>query len=229
MAKPPVTVDRFKLSCECEVTDLGAIIAQLTKMGLTNLHFELMTDVATFRQKTNHAIKAADFLTGWIKDHPTFKAAEVIQAFKADGRTAGSGYSGLRDLVDANILKKLGEGNYARADVKAIAPPAKKAKKAKKAKPQKPVNSHQMRYVVPNPALIMRIAKRKKGHFTVADIKAAFEKDGRPPSSASPAIKDLLDKKSIKRIADGEYQIIETPAPKTNGNTVAAVEGVTNG
>src|SRR5258707_10385336 len=94
--------------------------------------------------------------------------------------------------------------------------------KAKKTRPE----SSATRYVVPNTALIMRAAKGKKGHFTTASMKAAFEKDGRPPASASPAIKDLLDKKAIKRIADGEYQIIETPEPKANGNGASQTDGV---
>lgn len=227
MAKQqPATIDRFKITAECEAPEMGLIIAQLTKMGLTNLHFELVTDVLTYRQKSNHDVKAADFLTEWIKDHPTFKAIEACKHFEANGRTKGSAYPALSELVEAGLLKKLDDpGHYARADVKAIAPP-----KGKK-KPAKPVNSHQTRYAVPNPALIMRIAKRKKGHFTVGAIKAAFEKDGRPPSSASPAIRELIDRKVIKRVGEGEYQIIETPAPKPNGNgkTSETVVEATNG
>lgn len=210
-AKPPATVDRFKLSCEVEVSDLGAIIAQLTKMGLTNLHFELMTDVLNFRKKANHDIKASEFLRPWLADHPTFKAREAIKLFRDDGRTDGAGYSALRELTDEGVLKKLGEGNYARADVKAIAAPKKKAK------PDKPAAPDRTRYAVPNPALIMRVAKRHKGTFTSKQMKKAFEKDGRPTGSVAPALTDLLGKKAIKRVGEGEYQIIEAPAPKTNG------------
>lgn len=215
MPKLP-TVDRFRLSCECEVSDLGAIIAQLTKMGLTNLHFELMTDVPTFAKKTNHEIKSADLLTEWIKDHPTFKAIEACKHFEASGRTRGSAYPALGELVEAGILKKLDPGHYARTDVKQLAAPKGKAKPAKPAAPDR------ARYAVSNPDLIIRLAKRRKGTFTSMQIKEGFIKDGRPSSSVSPALADLVEKKRIKRIADGEYQLAEAPTPKTNGNTAAA-------
>lgn len=228
MPKLP-TVDRFRLSCECEVSDLGPIIAQLTKMGLTNLHFDLMTDVPTFRQKTNHEVKSAEFLAEWVKDHPTFKAIDACKHFEANGRTKGSAYPALSELVEAGVLKKLDPGHYARADVKALAAP-KKVKKAA----AKPVNSHQTRYAVSNPALIMRLAKRRGGTFTSMQIKAGFEKDGRPTSSVSPALNDLVAKKAIKRISEGEYQIVEAkskPPVSTNGNgtTATPVEGAANG
>jgi hypothetical protein len=43
-----------------------------------------------------------------------------------DGRTNGACYTALRLLSAKGILKSLGVGAYARADVKAIAPPKKK-------------------------------------------------------------------------------------------------------
>jgi hypothetical protein len=222
MPKLP-TVERFRLSCECEVSGLGPIIAQLTKMGLTNLHFDLIEDVATFKQKTNHEIKSAEFLSEWIKEHPTFKAIEACKHFEANGRTRGSAYPALAELTEAGVLKKLEPGHYARSDVKQIAPPKGKATPAKPAAPDR------TRYAVSNPDLIIRLAKRRKGPITSKQLKEAFAKDGRPPSSVSPALADLVEKKKIKRIGDGEYQLAETP--KINGGNAAAtpVEGQSHG
>ena len=47
MAKTPPQppIDRFRIICEAEAADMGPIIAQLSRMGLTNIGFELMTDV----------------------------------------------------------------------------------------------------------------------------------------------------------------------------------------
>lgn len=211
----PATVDRFKITAECEAPEMGLIIAQLTKMGLTNLHFELVTDVLAYRQKANHDIKAADFLTEWIKDHPTFKAIEACKHFEANGRTKGSAYPALSDLVEAGILKKLDDpGHYARADVKAIAPP-KKGKKAKAAAPT------QEKYAIPNHDYILRLAKRRKnGLFTRALMRTHFEKDGRPPGSVAPALSTLMERKQIIRISGGNYQVADMvpPKAKTNGN-----------
>lgn len=226
MAKTATPViERFRISSEIEAANLGPVIAQLTKMGLTNIHFELITDVVTFRQKTNHEIKSVEFLAGWVKDNPTFKAIEACKYFEANGRTRGSAYPALAELVEAGVLKKLDDpGHYARADVKHIAPPKKHAKTktkviAKKANGQK--------YAVPNGDFILRVARRKHGRFHTADIKKAFKKDGRPPSSASPAINDLLTKKLISRIGEGLYEL-----PKLNGgpsNVEATSVEATNG
>ena len=217
MPKLP-TVDRFRLSCEVAVSDLGPIIAQLTKMGLTNLHFELMTDVPTFAEKVKHDVNSQDFLLEWTKEHPTFKAVEAVNHFRANQRTPGAAYTALRILVEEKTLKKLGPGNYARADIKAIAAPKKEAKPAK--------GDPQTRYTVPNTGLIMRLIKRRNGHINLTQVKDAFEKDGRPRGSASPAIRECLDKKLIKRVGEGEYEMIEIAK---NGNGAAPVVEATNG
>ena len=220
--KQPATVERFRLSCECETIELGPIIAQLTKMGMTNLHFDLITDVVAFRQKTVHDVKAEDFLRSWIVDHATFAAKEAIKAFREDGRTDGAGYSAIKNMVERGDLKKVGVGNYARSDVKAIAPP--KGTKAAKTSQHPTTN----RYAVTHTDLILRIAKRKKGHFTTANIKDAFEKQERPRTSASPALADMVERGLIIRISEGEYQLVEPPTPPTKTNGNGTTEGVNN-
>jgi hypothetical protein len=219
MATKPETADLIEFRFRCAVGDAGHFIALLTKAGVQQISHELITEVASFRQRTAHDMKAEDFLTAWIADHPTFRAKEAIKAFRADGRTDGSGYTALRMLADNGKLKKLGEGNYARTDVKHIAGPKDKNPKGE---------TTQNKYAVPNPAYIMRLAKRRKdGIITSAQIKGFFEKDGRAKTSVGPALATLLDQKTMTRIGEGQYQITEMMPPKKNGNG-SQLEGTTN-
>src|SRR4051812_13278788 len=127
--------DRFRIMCEAKDVEMGPIIAQLSRMGLTNVHFELITDVPMFNKKIQHEVKAEDFLRAWIENHPTFATKEAIGAFREAGRTDGSGHTALRMLVEKKVLKKLAGPNYSRSDVKAIA--AGKHTTKAKAKPAK--------------------------------------------------------------------------------------------
>lgn len=204
MAKLP-PVDYYRLTVNrIAVPDLGPLCVLLTKAGYLDFAPELVTEVKSFAQKTNHETKAADFLKTWIPDHPTFKAKEAVNAFAADGRTAGAAYSGLRDLVVEGVLKKLGEGNYARTDVKSIAGPKKK---------DKPSN-YSKRYEVPHADFILRLAKRSHGRIARAKLKEAFAKDGRNDTSVGTAIKSLLDTKQIRRVGEGEYELVTKPEKK---------------
>lgn len=233
MAKQP-PVERFKLSCEVETINLGPTLAALTKMGLTNLGFELITDVRAFAKNTHPEIRGAIFLAEWIKEHPTFKSKEAVNAFKADGRGDGhSAYGAITNLVDNGILKKIGEGMYSRADVKHLAAPKKKLK----AKPSQSVN----KYTISNGDFIVRIARRNHGRINTTSLRKVFEADGRMSSSISPTINALLNAKKLKRagvVGGGEYLLVtkaQKPKPKakpvTNGHAVpsAPVEAVTNG
>jgi hypothetical protein len=50
MAKtPPATVERFRIHAETSKEQMGDVLAELTKMGLLNIGYELVTDVLTFR------------------------------------------------------------------------------------------------------------------------------------------------------------------------------------
>lgn len=226
MVKPPPTIDRIGFYFETSIDDAGKFIALLTKEGVERLKHELITDVITFRNKprTSHDTTGEVFLTAWIANNPTFRAREAIAAFKEDGRTAGAGYTALRTLTENKVLKKLGEGQYSRADVKHIAGPKKKAKEAK------PVAT-QEKYTIPNHDLVVRLAKRRKeGKFTSMQIKEGFAKDGRPTTSVAPAITVCVERKLVQRLGDGEYQLIEMMPPKANGNGSHINEGVaTNG
>ncbi|MCA1458891.1 hypothetical protein I6F35_38175 [Bradyrhizobium sp. BRP22] len=87
-------------------------------MGIKNIGYELKTGVPTFAGNRSHALKAEDFLTAWIADHPTFQAIDAVTHFREHGRTDGACYTALRVLVVKGTLKKLPSGNYTRATSK---------------------------------------------------------------------------------------------------------------
>lgn len=211
--EPPV--ERFRITCEVEPANLGPTVAQLTKLGLSNIHFELVEDVRTFAKRTNHEVSSEALLLEWIKDHPTFKAIEACKHFEANGRTKGSTYPALGVLVEKKVLKKLDQGNYARADVKHLAAP--------KTKPKGRVINE-----VSHRDFILRTARRNHGRFSAAKIKELFEKEGRNRDSVSTAIDALLKRKLVKRVGDGEYVLLQKttqpPPVKSNGNGATVEE-----
>jgi hypothetical protein len=210
--EPPV--ERFKISCDVEAEKLGPTVAQLTKLGLTNVHFELIEDVRTFAKKVVHETSSEELLLAFIKDHPTFKAVEACRYFEENGRAKNNAYPALGTLVEKKILKKLDPGNYARADIKHLEGPKKKPKDPR---------ASQNRYEVPHSDFILKIGRQSHGRFSAAKVKERFIKDGRNPDSVSNAIHALQERKQIKRVSEGEYVLLNgmTEAPKTNGNGTA--------
>jgi hypothetical protein len=204
MAKA-ATRDRFRITCETEAETMGPLIAQLTRMGLTNVSFELVTDIPRYaRNAAPDGITAVECARAWLAEHPTFKAHELAKHFAASGRAKGSVYGALTELVEEKVLKQLGNGNYARADVKHIAAP------------KKPGEGTQARYAVSHGELILLFAA-KHPTFRSIDVKNHFEKKGRPPGSVSTALHDLVAQKKLKRIGDGEYSLTAAAA-RANGN-----------
>jgi hypothetical protein len=236
MAKLP-TVERFKLSCEVEATNLGPTLAQFTKMGLTNLGFELITDVRRFNKNIKPdapdvpEIGTTALLTAWIKDHPTFKAIEAVKHLEANGHTRGSAYPALRDFVEKGILKKLEPGHYSRADVKHLTGP-KKTKPAKQTRRViRPVRSFDKR----GEDVILSYGKRNHGRFNTAKLVEVFLKEGRAKNSVYASIDALLKAKRAKRVGDngsGQYVLLTKPAktpkpkihapPRPNGSMIPA-------
>src|SRR5882724_5600604 len=50
MAKTPVaTVERFRIHAETSMEQMGHVLAELTRMGLQNVGYELITDIVTFK------------------------------------------------------------------------------------------------------------------------------------------------------------------------------------
>lgn len=202
MAKNVVTRDRFRIICEADAEHMGALLAQMTRMGLENIGYELITDVRSFRSNKVHDQTPEEQITAWLPDHPTFKAAELVRHLKELGRPSPSTtYTTLDRMVAAGKLKKLGPGNYSVPGVKALAAP--KAEKSAEGRQQ---------HDVTNKDLIWKAIKNRKG-FKVADIRELFEKEGRNEKSISPQLMNLIAEKKVKRLVNGEYEVLKPKAP----------------
>jgi hypothetical protein len=201
---PPVEYILLKVPCPLE--RLGNAIAALSKLDLHGFETEVVTVVPAFAKRANHEVSSEDVLLEWIKTHPTFKAIEAVRHFEQNGRTKGSTYPALGVLVEKGVLKKLDPGNYARTDVKHLAGPKKSEKK------EKPATAN--RYEVSHVDFILRYARRNHGRFAVAKVKDAFEKDKRYRDSVSTAINTLIERKQAKRVALGEYVLLNDAAKK---------------
>jgi hypothetical protein len=208
---------------------LGEAVAALTKLGLSEVHFELMTDVPAFaRNNSGHEVKATDFLEAFIADHPTFSQKDVTAAFKADGRLPSASYYAMTKLLEQGSIKKLDDyGNYSRTDVKHIEAPKKEKTKAKQEKP-----APRDHFDVNHRDFILRYARQHAGKFSMPKLRAHFEKNGRKPSSVGSALDMLVKRKQIKGLGEGNYMlVVETKNNKPNGvdQQPAETEEVTNG
>jgi hypothetical protein len=207
MVKPPVEQDRFRVLCSSvEITQLGAVMAALAKIGIRDVQTELVTDVITFNKRVTHDTNAENFLREkWLPDHPTFKAKEAVTFFDLHGRTAGAAYTALRMLTQSGELKKLGEGNYARKDVKQLAAPKKKtvaAKAREKAATRKPHGNGKS-----NPQFALDFAAKHGGQLVRADVMKAMEKVGRNNSGTSAMLRNLIEQKKIEHVSEGIYKL----------------------
>ena len=188
--KQPESHDRFLIRCEVDQTALGPTVALLTRIGLTNIHFELITDVLTYKQRITHGVSAEDFAAEWIKDHATFRAKDLAKHFAASGRKANAAYYALKKLAEAKAVKQLAPGNYQRADVKALAPPKTKG------------------FEYTGQETVLRFARKHHGRFNTQQLKELFEAEGRNVNSVFPTCDHLLKGKLIKRVGAGEYVLL---------------------
>lgn len=213
-------VDRFRIVCEASASDMGPIIAQLTRMGLTNIGFELMTDIPAYAQRNRHDSTAEDFAAAWIEQNPTFKLSHLAAHFRESGRGTSAAYYGVKKLVEAGRLRSLGDGNYAASHIKAIAPP----------------------HAVTNEETILKFARSHGGKISTDKLRAIFEEERRPRNSLYAAINGLMRDGKIARVGEkgaGEYRLLakgkakpkakkpKPKAPRANGSTSSEV--TTNG
>jgi hypothetical protein len=215
MPKPP-PVDYFELKVGRVPKEmLGEAMAALTRLGLDEVHFNLISDIPAFSKRTNHATTGETFLAEWIKDHPTFRSAEAVKAFKEDGRNGSAAYYALRVLKDNGVLVSPTGGAYRRADVKPIAPPKKRAA--------------QNTYDIKNHELILRQARRSHGRFSTESARRLFAAEGRPVTSIGPSINRLLKAKLAKRVGDGSYALIEKAVKKPANKVAMPTEETADG
>lgn len=193
---------------------LGELHAVLAQLAYTDVTSEYVTDVITFNKnkKVPHNIKSEEYLAEWTGDHPTFKAIDAVNHFRADGRTDGACYTALRHMTANKFLKRIGEGQYSRGDIKAL--PAPKASKAGISLDRREVNHYDF---------IMKLARKNHGKFNTAWMKAQFEKDGRKWMSVSPSIAVLLKKKALKRVDNSNYIVTAKAVTRKSNGAADAV------
>ncbi len=237
MAKQPPLPDRFRITCETSENEMGVLIAQLTRMGFSNISFELITDIPTFKRNApgGHEQSATDLVLAWIADNPTFNARDLSRLFKEAGRNSGGAYYVLNKLVDAGTIIDLGNRNYQRADVKAIEAPT--AADKTEGAPRK--------FATRGEDEILKFARKHGGKFNTSQIVALFEQQGRARNSVYASANALMANKMIKRVGEsgsGDYVLLAkgrspnikmhkakktkpapkadpTPAPQLNGST----------
>lgn len=213
MAKqPPETQYRFRIVCEVDQEQVGGVLADLTRRGITQIGHEMISDVVTFNRTGPRKVydsKGKEFAKAYIADNPTFRINDLVKHFEANGRTSGAGYTAVRDLVREEFLTKLSPGHYQRADIKAIEPPAPREHDVHAAKKHKRLGGATQRYDVSNRDLILKhIGKRSK--FTAGEITALFKQNKRPTNSASSQISQMTTAGILRKTGtDGEYEVVK--------------------
>jgi hypothetical protein len=206
--KDPETIDRYKIFAETSMEQMGFVLAALTRMGLQNIGYELITDVNLFKTKERkvHEVSVEDFAAEYVKAHPRFKSTELVAHFKAAGRTPSGAYYAIKRLTEANVVRKSGDEIVR---VEALAAPEQKR------------TGH---YAVANKDLIANAIKGRK-QFAVRELRDLFVKEGRPEKSISPILSRMVQHKEVKLVSTGQYIVLakgakvaaEAPAPAHNG------------
>jgi hypothetical protein len=204
MAKPP-PVEYFNIHIQRVPKDqLGETMSALAKLGLTDVHPELITEIARFGQRAPPGDNL-ETLREWIVDHPTFKANQFADHLATLGRTKTSAYHALSKLVDEGGLKKVGVGQYVR---KGAFLPGSKTKPAKAAKRKDIVHTE----------FILKFAGKRQGKIERLALLDAFRDDKRNPTAISASLKSLMRMGKIERVSEGIYAVLKN---KANGSGAA--------
>ena len=218
------TVERFKVTAEVGVADFGPAMVLLAQIpGLKVTGSELVTDVRAFGRRNIPEISGIEFLRTWIADHPTFRALDAVKHFEADGRSGSVTYPSMKALVKEGVLKKLGPGQYSRADIKHIEPPKKKKRVA--SEPRKQFDKR-------GEDVILTYARRNHGRLNTTKLIELFEKEGRARNSVYASINGLLQEKLVKRVGEsgsGQYVLLTKSEKKKAAPKKAAPKPVVNG
>jgi hypothetical protein len=142
MPKPPTqpeTLDRFRIHGDVAIEQLGIVLRELDKLGVTNIGHELVTDVLVYKQRTprsapapaaaaeakpvkkngvgkgragtrHYAIRNKDFVLKYFKDREEVTAAEMTELFRKDGRHPSSAGSLLTQMAHDKYCKSMGDG-----------------------------------------------------------------------------------------------------------------------
>jgi hypothetical protein len=117
------TVERFRITCEVEAAAMGDVIVALSRLGITNLHHELVTEVRTFRKnkprkkpvKRNIGGKpGVDVIIDYAKKHGgKFDTQALIKIFEAQGRSPKSVSPQINTMLERKMVRRTGKGAYA--------------------------------------------------------------------------------------------------------------------
>lgn len=214
MAKRPImTVDRFRIFAETSSESMGPLLAQLTRMGLENIGYELITDIRTFKNAPRAVYEGGtgeEFAMAWIKDNPTFRVRDLAHYFKEKGRPASSAHYIARTLADKKAIRSLGGGNYQSAEVKALGH-AKKDKPSPAKPASKRVGKASPRYETPNYDVLLAYIQGRDTLKT-AEASRYLEEQGRNAKSASPMISRMASQGLLKLIEPGHYRVLKKAA-----------------
>lgn len=185
---------------------MGPLLAQLTKMGLENIGYELITDVRRFHSNGERKIfetSGIDDARAFAQAHPTFHVSALNALFEEAGRSKAAANQALTGMVGKGELVRLGSGNYKRTDVKAIEPP--KENKRGITPP----------YEVSNQELILKAMKGRK-KISLDGMIEMLISHGRNKKSASPIVSKLAKLKLLKQVGKGLYEVTgkQLPEPK---------------
>lgn len=214
---------------------IGDLHAFGSRLGLNDHEVVLVENVLNYKKRGGaNEIKSTDYIMKWSEEHVHFKAIDAVNAFIADGRSKTAAYPAIATLVEKDLLKKVGPGEYARADQKVLPAPAKEKKE--KQKKEKPKREHKV-FDKTGSEVILSYARRNHGRLNSTKLLEIFDKEGRARNSVSASLDKLLKQKMIKRVGDGnsgQYVLLnkaqterkkaalaeKTEPPKTNGNGV---------
>lgn len=209
MPKEPETRDRFRIFAETSAENMGPLLAQLTKMGLENIGYELITDVVTFKTRQNSG--GDELARAWIAEHPEFKLSELSAHFMTHGRGQSSCTNNVRKLVRLGELVSLGDGRYRRSNPQLPAP-------------------QKVKQSAGSATGLTRAYMSTRKKITTSQIKELMVQNGKPASYAHPSIYQLVQLGELKRIGEtgsGEYEVVQkqtsrAAAKKVNGANGAA-------
>jgi hypothetical protein len=226
MAKQIEERDRFRISAEVESAALGPLFAQLARMGLQDLRYELITDVMRFKTRVSGGPGAPAVLRAWLPEHPTFTKAEAVAHAVGNGCTAGAVMAALVHLVNKGEIIRTEPGHYRRVDA-ALPPPNPALDLLPRLRERKRIDGPRIIKEVSTWNFIAK-AMKGKNRITSTQLSELFVKDGRNPKSISPVTFAMAREGFIKKIGDGEYQILKPVTSRPSVAKKAASTGKPN-
>ena len=211
MAKQPETQDRFRLHFDTSREMMGVAIAELARMGINNVQYELITDVLAFQTRNAPRVfetDALDVARTFIEQHHTFKARELTKLFEEEGRSQSNGFSVIKKLVELGELRKLGGGHYQSTAVKALAAPEEATKPPQESEPKDSTAATKKRYSVSNIDLVWNGIKRRSKASRQEMTQILVDSD-RPKSSVNGLTAKLVERGKLKALGEGWYDVIK--------------------